>query len=99
MAAPDQCCRPSVNGSLSIDRLTILFYCPTLSLWNDGSDNSYYVRMFCNRVEKVLKYDLDPDFPQGSGTELFQHHYRTISGFDIQFGTKMPKRKKMADYG
>ena len=97
MAAPDQCCRSSVNGSLSIDRLTILFYCPHLSLWNDGSDNTMYVRKMCNLVEKVLRDDLDPDFPQGSGTELFQHHYRTISGFDIQFGTKMPKRKKITD--
>lgn len=97
MAAPDQCCRSFIDGSLSIDRLTMLFYCPNLSLWNNGSDNSFYVKKMCFLVEKVLKDDLDPDFPQGSGTDLFQHHYRTISGFDIQFGTKMPKRKKITD--
>ena len=90
MAALDQCCRSSVNGSLSIDRLTILFYCPHLSLWNDGSDNTMYVRKMCNLVEKVLRDDLDPDFPQGSGTELFHHHYRTISVIFFRLGILVP---------
>ena len=98
MAASDQCSLSSViDGSLSVDRLTLLFYCPCLSLWNEGCDNTMYVRKMCNLVEKVLKSDLDPDFPQGSKTELFDQHYRTLSGFDIQFGTKMPRRKKITD--
>ena len=97
MAAPDQCSLSSIDGSLSIDRLTLLFYCPKLSLWNSGCDNSMYVRKMSNLVENVLRSDLDPDFPQGSRTELFDQHYRTLSGFDIQFGTRMPKRKKIKD--
>lgn len=97
MAAPDQRSFSSIDGSLSIDRLTLLFYTPKLSLWNNGCDNTMYVRKMSNLVEKVLCSDLDPDFPQGSKTELFDQHYRTISGFDIQFGTKMPKRKKITD--
>lgn len=97
MAAPDQCSLSSIDGSLSIDRLTLLFYCPKLSLWNSGCDNSMYVRKMSNLVENVLRSDLDPDFPQGFGTELFDQHYRTLSGFDIQFGTRMPKRKKIKD--
>lgn len=97
MAAADHCCLSSIDGSLSIDRLTLLFYCPQLSLWNNGSDNTIYVRQMSKLVEQTLKKDLDPDFPQGSKTELFDQHYRTISGFDIQFGTKMPKRKKITD--
>lgn len=97
MAAPYQCCLSSIDGSLSIDRLTLLFYCPKLSLWNNGSDNTMYVRRMSKLVEQTLKKDLDPDFPQGSKTDLFDQHYRTISGFDIQFGTKMPKRKKITD--
>ena len=97
MAATDHCSLSSIDGSLSIDRLTLLFYCPKLSLWNNGCDNSFYVRKMSNLVEKLLSSDLDPDFPQGTRTELFDQHYRTISGFDIQFGTKMPKRKKITD--
>lgn len=97
MAAADHCSLSSIDGSLSIDRLTLLFYTPKLSLWNNGCDNTMYVKKMSSFVEKVLRADLDPDFPQGSKTELFDCHYRTISGFDIQFGTKMPKRKKITD--
>ncbi len=97
MAAADHCSFSSIDGSLSIDRLTLLFYTPKLSLWNNGCDNTIYVRKMSALVEKLFRSDLDPDFPQGSKTELFDQHYRTISGFDIQFGTKMPKRKKVTD--
>lgn len=97
MAALDHCSLSSIDGSLSIDRLTLLFYCPKLSLWNNGCDNTFYVRKMSSLVKKLLGSDLDPDFPQGSQTELFSEHFRTISGFDIQFGTKMPKRKKITD--
>lgn len=86
----------SIDGSLSIDRLTLLFFTPNLSLWNDGS-SMVTVNQFSNYIEKVFLDDLDPDFPQGSPTELFCRHYRTLSGFDIQFGTKMPRRKKIKD--
>ena len=97
MAASYQCSLSSIDGSLSIDRLTLLFYTPKLSLWNNGCDNRYYISKMCALVEKIFHSDLDPDFPQGSQTDLFDRHYRTISGFDIQFGTKMPKRKKITD--
>ena len=86
----------SIDGSLSIDRLTLLFFTPHLSLWNDGS-SMVTVKQFSNYIEKVFRDDLDPDFPQGSSTELFCRHYRTVSGFDVQFGSKMPKRKKITD--
>lgn len=94
--ATGRCSLSSTSGTLSIDRITLLFYTPQLAMWNKG-DNSLLVRMMANNLENVLKNDLDPDFPQGSQTDLFAYHYRTISGFDIQFGTKMPKRKKITD--
>lgn len=97
MAQSDQLSLSSTSyGYLSIDRITLLFYTPHLSMWNKG-DNSLLVSMFASNLEKVLKNDLDPDFPQGSQTDLFRYHYRTLSGFDFQFGTKMPKRKKITD--
>lgn len=93
----------AVKGSLSIDRVTFLLLSPSLSLWN--SDDAEYranilrVEKMAKAIESVLKDDFDEDFPQGYPSELFRYHYRTFDGIDIQFGSQMPKRKKLTDEG
>lgn len=91
----------AVCGSLSIDRVTFLILTPSLSLWTDNEDeyqsNRKRLDEMCKFVTTVLKDELDEDFPQGSSTPLFRHHYRTIDDVDIQFGSQMPKRKKVTN--
>lgn len=88
----------SVRGSLSIDRVTFLVFSPLLSLWGEEGDyNRVRVERMKNLTLKLLKDDLDPDFPQGTPSELFHHHFRTARGVDVQFGPVLPKRKKVTD--
>lgn len=57
----------SVRGSLSIDRVTFLVFSPSLSLWGEEGDyNRVRVERMKNLTLKLLKDDLDPDFPQGT---------------------------------
>lgn len=91
----------TVKGALSIDRVTFLILSPTLSLW--ASDDAEYrqnrkrLEKMCEFVQTTLKSSLNEDFPQGSSTELFRHHYRTIDDIDIQFGSQLPKHKKITN--
>ena len=89
----------SVKGSLSLDRVTMLLYSPSLSLWSDSDAcaNDLEVKSAARSFSRILNPVLDPDFPQGVASELFAYHFRTSAGVDIQFGTKMPKRKKVTD--
>lgn len=94
-----------VKGCLSLDRVTFLLLSPSLSLWSMDLDKEEYERTL-RRIENLksmiatqLSDVLDPDFSQGSGTDLFCCHFRTSDGVDIQFGTKKPKRRKITDEG
>ena len=88
----------AVCGSLSIDRVTFLILTPSLSLWTDSEDeyqsNRKRLEEMCKFVTTVLKDELDEDFPQGTSTPLFRHHYRTIDDVDIQFVHKCRSGKK-----
>lgn len=93
----------TVQGSLSLDRVTFLLFSPSLSLWT--SDDAEYrknilkLEKMAGYIQTLLKDELDPDFPQGSASELFRYHYRTLDEVDIQFGSQLPKRKKITDEG
>lgn len=88
-----------VKGNLSFDKLTILVFSPSLSFWgSDSKDRSLNER----RINKMFtaienNLDLDPDFSNGVRSDLFLHHFRTVDGIDIQFGSVMPRRKKITD--
>lgn len=90
-----------VKGKLSVDRCTFLVLSPSLSLWSDDKTEyevtKYRIGKMSKLVQSTLESELDPDFLQGQASELFLHHYRTLSGIDIQFGAVMPKRKKVTD--
>lgn len=94
---------PALEGSLSIDRCTFLLYSPRLSLWSSDQEeyrrNSESLKKMASLIETTLQDVLDPDFPQGHSSELFRYHYRTSDGIDLQFGTQLPKRKKITDEG
>lgn len=86
-----------IKGSLSLDRCTFLVFSPRLSLW--GSENhEAFVKHMSYLTEKVLQDNLDSDFVQGVPSELFKYHYRTSVGVDIQFGSFMPRRRKIQDH-
>ena len=91
----------TVKGELSLDRCTMLLLTPQLSLWgaDEGASKSNVLRISetSRFVRKILDPVLDPDFFQGCPSELFMHHFRTSGGVDIQFGARMPKRKKVTD--
>lgn len=91
----------TVKGTLSLDRVTFLVFSPFLSLWAEDEAeyrmNEKKIYRMSEVAAAVLKNVLDEDFPQGSPTENYKHHFRTIDDIDIQFGAKRPKRKVISD--
>lgn len=87
-----------IPGSLSVDRITFLVFCPRLSLWSENEQetrqNMDNIEKFSSFLELRLSSVLDMDYPQGCSTVLYKKHYRTIGGVDIQFGPVFPVRKK-----
>lgn len=91
----------TVSGKLSLDRCTLLVFAPTLSVVEcaEYEHNKRKIEKFKEFLECSLKNVLDLEFPQGYPTELYAFHYRTrnfedCEGIDIQFGAKMPVRKR-----
>ena len=88
-------------GVLSCDRVTFLMFTPSLSVWSDDrSDreiNSRRISALSDYISLKSENRLDPDFPQGLPSQLFEHHFRTSDGVDIQLGARMPKRVKVTD--
>lgn len=84
---------------MSLDRIAFLIFSPQYCLWQnrdaDSRQNEQNVKFLDSAILNLL--DLDDEFPQGSSTKLFAHHYRTRKGIDIQFGCKMPVTKKLSD--
>jgi len=85
----------------SIDRLTILIYCPYMNLIREEFDEDEF-EMKRKRVEKITSYILEDrykmlsdDFHQGQRTKCYAKHFRTVWGHDIQLGPIYPVRKKV----
>ena len=91
----------TVEGSLSLDRVTFLLLSPSLSLWTSDDveyrRNQQKLEKMAGYIQTVLKDELDPDFPLVYPSQLFRYHYRTLDDVDIQFGSQLPKRKKITD--
>ena len=90
-----------VKGCLSLDRVTFLVFSPRLSSWASEKDevkiNERRINKMAEFVQANLKHVLDDDFPQGIPSELFLCHFRTNDDVDIQFGSCLPRRKKVTD--
>lgn len=91
------------SGVLSCDRVTFLMFTPSLSVWSvdraDRESNSRRISSLSGYIQRLAGDRLDPDFPQGLSSQLFEHHFRTSDGVDIQLGARMPKRLKVTDLG
>lgn len=80
--------RSDQSGQSSIDRLTLLFKTPHLSLWTGLNNYS------CQALARYIETKFPDMICYSSSTELFAYHYRLESGYDIQFGPRFPKTTK-----
>lgn len=85
-----------LTASMAIDRMTLLLFAPRLSLWGEESrGNESYCKEMSYLVENLLSDRFDPDFVQGKPSDLFKYHYHLKDDIDIQFGSVLPRRKKI----
>ncbi|MDD2640144.1 MAG: replication initiation factor domain-containing protein [Arcobacteraceae bacterium] len=88
-----------INGTLSIDRVSLLVFSPHYCLWQSNTNESKQNEMNIKKMNQAILnlLPLDDDFANGSSTKVFLYHYRTKNGLDIQIGNKLPVVKKLPE--